>query len=100
MQIHITPLKDFILLQPEPLPETTAGGLYVPKTSRQKTLRGTVLATGPGRVTDHGVRVPVEVRAGDRVVYLEHNMAQRVGRLEGEDGPVLLPEMDVIAVVS
>jgi chaperonin GroES len=98
--MQIQPIRDFILLQPEPLPETTAGGLFLPKNTKERTLRGKVLATGPGRVTDHGVRVPVEVKAGDRVVYLEHNMAQRVGRLEGEDGPVLLPEMDVIAVVE
>ncbi len=97
---QVRPIRDFILLQPESRPTTTASGLHIPQNVKEKTLRGKVLATGPGRVTDNGVRVESELRAGDRVIYLEYNMAQRVHRIGSDDGPVLLPEHDIIAVLE
>lgn len=99
--MNVRPIRDFILLQPAPQADKTPSGLlHVPKTAKDKTLQGTVLAVGPGRVTERGVRVEPEVRVGDRVVYLEYNLATKVGRLEGENAPVLLPEHDIVAVVS
>ena len=79
---------------------TPSGLLHVPKTAKDKTLQGTVLAVGPGRVTERGVRVEPEVKPGDRVVFLEYNLATKVGRLEGDDAPVLIPEHDIVAVIE
>lgn len=100
--LNVRPIRDFILLQPSPQETTTASGLlHLPKTaSKSKTLQGTVLAVGPGRVTERGVRIEPEVRVGDHVVYLEYNLATKIARLDGEDAPVLLPESDIVAVIG
>ena len=97
--MSVRPIRDFVLLQPNPRP-AKSGSIHLPQNLKEPTLRGKVLATGPGRVTDAGVRVPIEVSEGNEVIYLEHNMAQRVHRIGSDDGPVLLPEMDIIAVVE
>ena len=96
----IRPIRDFILLQPEAHQETTHGGIIIPKTIKDKTQLGTVLRVGPGRVLESGRRVESELKAGDRVVYLENTIAQRIAPSSKEGDPVLLPEMDIIAVVE
>lgn len=95
----VRPIRDMILLQPEPMPETQ-GLIFIPKTAKNQRYRGRVLAVGPGRVTEHGIRVPVEVAPGDRVIYSAHNMAQGIRHAHDENGPVLLPEMDIEAVLE
>lgn len=88
-----------VLLQPEPLEETTKGGIIVPRNVKVKHMYAKVLAVGPGRVTEHGVRVAPEVAVGDRVVIGEHNMAQQVARVSS-DNLCLVPEMDIEAVLE
>ena len=96
----VRPIRDFILLQPHPHEETTAGGIHIPKNIRERTQLGTVLRVGPGRVTDRGVRVEPEVKRGDVVVYLENTIAQRITPQGKEGDPILLPEVEIIAVVE
>lgn len=95
----VRPIRDMVLLQPEPLPERQ-GLIHLPRTAKNERCRGTVLAVGPGRVTDRGVRVEPEVKAGDRVIYSRHNMAQGVAHALDDNGPVLLPELDIEAVIE
>lgn len=96
--MRVRPVRDFLLVQPEPLEETTKGGLVIPKTTKAKHMFAKVLAKGPGRISDKGVRVPIaDVEVGDRVVMSAHNMAQTVDPI-GEGGPLLIPEMDIEAV--
>ncbi len=95
----VRPIRDMVLLQPDPLPEKQ-GLIHLPKNAKNERFRGSVLAVGPGRVTDHGVRVAVEVKPGERVIYSRHNMAQGIGHALDQDGPVLVPEMDIEAVVE
>jgi chaperonin GroES len=97
---QIRPIRDFILLQPEDHPEATKGGIIIPRTVKDKTQFGTVLRVGPGRVLESGRRVESELRAGDKVVYLENTIAQRISPSSKDGDPVLLPEMDIIAVVE
>jgi co-chaperonin GroES (HSP10) len=94
------PIRDFVLLQPHPHEERTEGGIVIPKTVRDKTQIGTVLRVGPGRVTDRGARVEPEVKRGDVVVYLENTIAQRITPQSKEGSPVLLPEVEIIAVIE
>jgi len=98
MSESVRPLRDFILLQPEPMPERE-GLIHIPRTAKNQRYRGKVLAVGPGRVTDRGVRVEPEVRPGDLVIYSAHNMAQGIVSAHDDKGPVLLPEMDIEAVI-
>ncbi len=95
----VRPIRDMILLQPEPLEETSKGGILIPRTAKAKHMIAKVLAVGPGRVTDRGVRVEPEVRTGDRVLVREFNMAQQIARVGGDDR-VLVPEMDIDAVLE
>ena len=99
-QQSVRPIRDMILLQPEPIEEVSKGGILIPRTAKSKHMIGRVLAVGPGRVTEHGIRVEPEVAVGDRVLVREFNMAQKVDRIGGDDGPVLVPEMDVDAVLE
>lgn len=96
----VRPIRDFILIQPQPNPETTSGGIVIPKTVRDRTQLGKVLRVGPGRVTDRGSRVEPEVKAGDTIIYLENTIAQRINAASLEGDPVLLPEIEIIAVVE
>jgi len=99
--MKVRPIKDYLLLEPEKLPERTAGGLVLPtKTVAPKTIIGKVLAAGRGRVLDSGARSEPEVRVGDRVVIMRHNMLQTFDPLGSEDGLALVPEADVIAVLE
>lgn len=96
---QVRPIRDMVLLQPEPLEETTKGGILIPRNAKAKHMIGRVLAVGPGRVTDRGVRVEPEVKAGDRVLVREFNMAQNIARVGGDER-VLVPEMDIDAVLE
>lgn len=99
--MQVRPVRDFLLIQPEPQETKTSGGILLPQNAKTKHLVGKVLAVGPGRVTDSGRRVEVvDVRVGDKVIVGSHTMAQAVSRLGGDDGPMLVPEMDVIAVIE
>lgn len=97
--MQVRPVRDFLLVQPEPLEETTKSGLVIPRTAKAKHMFAKVLAVGPGRVTERGRVEIADVKVGDRVVLSAHNMAQRVNPLT-EDGPMLVPEMDVEAIIE
>jgi co-chaperonin GroES (HSP10) len=97
---NVRPIRDFVLLQPQPHQEATSGGIVIPKTVRDKTQMGVVLAVGPGRVTDRGFRIEPEVKRGDVVVYLENSIAQRITPQSKEGSPVILPEIEIVAVVE
>jgi chaperonin GroES len=97
--LKVRPVRDFLLVQPESLEEVSKGGILIPKTAKQKHMFAKVLAVGPGRVTERGRIEIADVKVGDRVVLSAHNMAQRVDRI-GEDGPMLVPEMDVEAIIE
>lgn len=96
----IRPLGEWVLMQPMPLEQQTPGGLYIPQNSKRRTYRGTVLAVGPGKVLESGRRVEPEVKAGDLVIYLEHNIAQGVGDPKNVDETQLIPASEILAVVE
>ncbi len=98
--MSVRPIRDMVLLTPEPNEETTKGGIYIPKNVKAKHQIATVLAVGPGRVLESGVRVEPEVKRGDRVLVREFNMAQMVERFGTSDGDFLVPEMDIDAVLE
>lgn len=97
---QVRPIHDMILLRPHLHAETTAGGIYIPKNVRDRTQLGTVLRVGPGRVLESGRRVEPEVKVGDVVIYLENNIGQRLTPQSIEGEPIILPEIEIIAVVE
>ena len=69
MSISIKPLEDRIVIRQVEAEQTTASGLVIPDTAKEKPQEGEVIAVGPGRVDDNGNRIPVDVKVGDVVIY-------------------------------
>ena len=93
----IKPLEDKILVQANEAETTTASGLVIPDTAKEKPQEGTVVAVGPGRVNDNGDRVPVDVNEGDVVIYSKYGGTEI--KYSGEEY-LILSARDVLAVVS
>src|ERR1700744_6441171 len=71
-KVVLKPLEDRIVVRPLEAEQTTAAGLVIPDTAKEKPQEGEVLAGGAGRFDDSGKRVPVDVRVGDRVLYSKY----------------------------
>jgi chaperonin GroES len=71
-KVVLKPLEDRIVVQPLEAEQVTASGLVIPDTAKEKPQEGKVLAVGPGRFDDKGVRVPVDVQVGDVVLYSKY----------------------------
>ena len=94
----IKPLEDRILVQPLDAEQTTASGLVIPDTAKEKPQEGEVLADGPGRFNDTGTeRVPLDVKVGDKVIYSKYGGTEV--KYGGEEF-LILSARDVLAVVS
>ncbi len=65
----ITPLDDRILINPTKAEEKTASGIFLPEAAKEKPMTATVVAVGPGKMTDNGKRAKISVKKGDVVVY-------------------------------
>ncbi len=93
----IKPLEDRIVVRPEEGEETTASGIVIPDTAKEKPQEGTVLAVGPGRVDDNGQRIPIDVEIGDVVLYSKYGGTEV--KYHGEEY-LVLSARDVLAVVQ
>jgi chaperonin GroES len=96
-KVAIRPLEDRILVQANEAETTTASGLVIPDTAKEKPQEGTVLAVGPGRFDDNGKRVPVDVKLGDTVIYSKYGGTEV--KYQGEEY-LLLSARDVLAVIE
>lgn len=95
MSVTIKPLEDRLVIQAVEAEQTTASGLVIPDTAKEKPQEGNVIAVGPGRVDDNGNRVPLDVKNGDTVIYSKY------GGTEIKDAGVeylILDESSLLAV--
>ncbi|ALB03663.1 UNVERIFIED_CONTAM: co-chaperone GroES [Kocuria sp. CPCC 205295] len=97
MSISIKPLEDRIVVQVVEAEQTTASGLVIPDTAKEKPQEGKVMAVGPGRVDDSGNRIPVDVKEGDLVIFSKYGGTEV--KYNGEEF-LVLPARDVLAVVE
>ena len=97
MSVSIKPLEDRIVIQQLEAETTTASGLVLTDTAKEKPQEGKVLAVGPGRVDDQGNRVPVDVKVGDVVIYSKYGGTEIK---YGADEYIILSSRDVLAVVE
>ncbi len=98
MAVNIKPLEDRILVQPLDAEETTASGLVIPDTAKEKPQEGKVLAVGPGRFDDAGAkRIPLDVAVNDVVIYSKYGGTEI--KYGGEEF-LLLSARDVLAIVQ
>ena len=96
MATTIKPLEDRIVVEPLEAETTTASGLVIPDTAKEKPQEGKVVAAGPGRVDDKGVRVPMDVQVDDVVIFSKYGGTEV--RYNGKDY-LLLNARDILAVV-
>ena len=95
-KVAIKPLEDRIVVQANDAESTTASGLVIPDTAKEKPQEGTVLAVGPGRFED-GNRVPLDVKVGDKVLYSKYGGTEV--KYSGEEY-LVLSARDLLAVVE
>ena len=95
--VNIQPLEDKILVQANEAETTTASGIVIPDTAKEKPQEGTVLAVGPGRIDDNGNRVPLDVAEGDVVIYSKYGGTEV--KYGGEEY-LILSARDVLAKIS
>lgn len=96
-KVVLKPLEDRIVVQPLEAEQVTASGLVIPDTAKEKPQEGKVIAVGPGRVDDKGVRVPVDVQVGDVVLYSKYGGTEV--KYSGEEY-LVLSARDVLAVIE
>ena len=96
-KVAIKPLEDRIVVQANEAETTTASGIVIPDTAKEKPQEGTVLAVGPGRIDDKGNRVPVDVQVGDTVLYSKYGGTEIT--IDGED-LLILSSRDVLAIAK
>ncbi len=97
VSVNIKPLEDRIVVKALVAEQTTASGLVIPDTAKEKPQEGEVVAIGPGRVDDNGNRVPLDVSVGDKVIYSKYGGTEV--KYAGDEF-LILSARDVLAVVS
>ena len=98
MSVNIKPLEDKIVVQTSEAEETTASGLVIPDTAKEKPQEGKVISVGPGRFDDAGAkRVPMDVKVGDVVLYSKYGGTEV--KYSGEEY-LVLSARDVLAIIE
>jgi len=94
MASKLQPLGDRLVVKPTPKEEVTKGGIVLPDTVKEKPQEGKVIAAGPGKLTDDGKRIAMDVKIGDIVIYAKYG-----GTEIKEDGEelIILRESDILA---
>jgi len=95
MATKLQPLGDRVVVKPMPREEVTKGGIVLPDTAKEKPQEGEIVAVGPGKMTDDGKRIPMEVKVGDRVIYSKYGGSEiKIDDVE----MIILRESDILAV--
>ena len=98
MSVNIKPLEDRIVVKPLDAEQTTASGLIIPDTAKEKPQEGEVVAVGPGRFNEDGdERIPMDVSVGDKVIYSKYGGTEVK---YGGDEFLILSARDVLAIVG
>ncbi len=95
--MKIRPLHDRVIVKRVDEEETTKGGIIIPDTAKEKPVEGKVVAVGDGKVSDDGKKIPLEVKAGDKVLFGKY--AGTEIQIEGEEN-LIMREDDIIAIVE
>ena len=94
MAASLQPLADRLVVKPVQKEEMTKGGIYLPDTAKEKPQEGEVIAVGPGRLTDEGKRIPLDLKVGDRVIYSKYGGSEiKIDDVE----MIILRESDILA---
>ena len=94
--MKIRPLHDRILVKRLEEDEKTKGGIIIPDSAKEKPMEGEAIAVGPGRLGDDGKRIPMDVKAGDRILYSKYGGTDI--KIEGVER-LILREEDILGIV-
>lgn len=94
MAVKLQPMGDRLVVKPMQSEEKTKSGIYLPDTAKEKPQEGKVVAVGPGRVTDDGKRIPMDVEIGDIVVYAKYGGSEI--KIDDEE-LIIMRESDILA---
>ena len=97
MAIKLQPMADRLVIKPIEAEEKTKTGIYLPDTAKEKPQEGKVLAVGPGRLSDDGKRIAMDVKMGDIVVYSKYGGTEI--KVDDEE-LIILRESDILAKKS
>jgi chaperonin GroES len=95
-KFNLEPLDDRVVVKPSEEEQTTASGIVIPDTAKEKPQEGEVVAVGPGRFED-GSRVPMDVKVGDRILYSKYGGTEV--KVAGEEY-LVLSARDILAIVG
>lgn len=95
--IKMKPLADRVIIKPLEAEEKTKGGIILPDTAKEKPVEGTIVAAGPGRKTDDGKVIAMDVKVGDTVLYGKYSGTDVT--IEGEEY-LIMRESDIFAIVK
>jgi chaperonin GroES len=97
MAAKLQPLADRVLVKPTEKEEKTKSGIYLPDTAKEKPQEGEVIAVGPGKMTEDGKRVPLDIKVGDKVIYAKYGGTE----IKVDDVDlIILREADILAKKS
>ena len=94
--LEVKPLADRVVVQPLDESAQLRGGLYIPDTAKEKPSQGEIVAVGPGKISDEGARLEMDVSVGDKVLYGKYSGTDVT--LDGEEY-LILRESDILAIV-
>lgn len=92
----LKPLADRVVVRPSAAEEKTKGGIIVPDTAKEKPVWGEIIAVGPGKISDEGKVIPVEVKVGDQVLYGKYSGTEVT--IDGEE-VLIMRESDIFAIM-
>jgi len=95
-EVKVKPLADRVVVKPLDESEQMRGGLYIPDTAKEKPSQGEIVAVGPGKLSDEGERLALDVSVGDRVLYGKYSGTDVT--LDGEEY-LILRESDILAII-
>lgn len=96
-ELKLKPLADRIVVRAMEADEKTKGGIILPDTAKEKPVEGTIVAAGPGKISEDGKKIELEVKVGDKVLYGKYSGTEIT--VEGEEY-LIMRESDVFAIVK
>jgi chaperonin GroES len=94
MAIKLQPMGDRLVVKPTQSEDKTKSGIYIPDTAKEKPQEGKVIAVGPGKMTDEGKRIPMDVEVGDIIIYAKYGGSEI--KLDDEE-LIIVRESDILA---
>jgi chaperonin GroES len=94
--MKIKPLGDRVVIKPSPAEEKTKGGIILPDTAKEKPVVGEVVAVGPGKTSDEGKQISMDLKVGDKVLYGKYSGTEVT--IEGQEY-LIMRESDIFAIV-